>query len=93
MKLLFQILLYYCPQEYLRLFELVTYIIYVCIARSVPEVPDPMYEFMFGYNYSWMLLVFAMGVSYAVIYPLITPCLLVYLVMKHAADRSLLTRT
>ena len=45
------------------------------------------YEFPFGVNYAWMLLVFALTVSYSVICPLITPFGLFYFVIKHCVDR------
>merc|ERR1712018_18119 len=60
-------------------------------ARSVAEVPNVrsanLYEFMFGYNYGWILLIFAMTCAYCVVCPLITPFGLFYLVMKHGVDR------
>merc|ERR1719433_932271 len=60
-------------------------------ARSVAEVPSVraanLYEFPFGFNYGWMLLIFALTVAYGVVCPLITPFGLFYLVMKHGVDR------
>jgi hypothetical protein len=43
--------------------------------------------FQFGFNYGWMLLIFALTAAYAVICPIITPFGLFYLVMKHGVDR------
>merc|ERR1712113_397038 len=45
------------------------------------------YEFPFGFNYGWQLLIFALTVAYGVVCPLITPFGLFYLVMKHGVDR------
>lgn len=50
-----------------------------------------MYEFPFGFNYSWMLLIFALTSAYAVVCPLITPFGLFYMVMKHGVDRLVYT--
>ena len=46
-----------------------------------------LYEFPFGVNYGWLLLIFALTACYSVICPLITPFGLFYLVMKHGVDR------
>ena len=45
------------------------------------------FTFQFGFNYGWMLLIFALTAAYAVICPIITPFGLFYLVMKHGVDR------
>jgi len=77
--------------EFLRFSELFMYALRLCFARSVAEIASVrsanLYEFMFGYNYGWMLLIFAMTCAYCVVCPLITPFGLFYLVMKHGVDR------
>ena len=79
-------------QEFLRFSELFMYALRLCFARSVAEIASVrsanLYEFMFGYNYGWMLLIFAMTCAYCVVCPLITPFGLFYLVMKHGVDRE-----
>ena len=77
--------------ELMRFSELFVYGCRMLVARSVAETPSVrranIYEFMFGYNYGWMLLIFALTSAYAVVCPLITPFGLFYLVMKHGVDR------
>ena len=77
--------------EFLRFSELFMYGIRLCFSRSVSEIPAiraaNLYEFPFGFNYGWMLLIFALTVAYGVVCPLITPFGLFYLVMKHGVDR------
>ena len=78
-------------QEFLRFSELFMYALRLCFARSVAEIASVrsanLYEFMFGYNYGWMLLIFAMTCAYCVVCPLITPFGLLYFVLKHLVDR------
>ena len=77
--------------EFMRFSELFMYAMRLMFARSVAEVPSVraanLYEFPFGFNYGWMLLIFALTVAYGVVCPLITPFGLFYLVMKHGVDR------
>jgi len=77
--------------ELLRFPELFMYGFRLCFARSQAEISSVRkaitYEFSFGVNYGWMLLIFALTVSYSVICPLITPFGLFYLIMKHGVDR------
>ena len=77
--------------EFMRFSELFMYAMRLMFARSVAEVPNVraanLYEFPFGFNYGWMLLIFALTVAYGVVCPLITPFGLFYLVMKHGVDR------
>jgi len=77
--------------EYMRFSELFMYAMRLSFARSVAEIPAVraanVYEFPFGFNYGWMLLIFALTVAYGVVCPLITPFGLFYLVMKHGVDR------
>ena len=77
--------------ELMRFSELFMYAMRMLFARSVAETPSVrkanVYEFPFGFNYGWMLLIFALTSAYAVVCPLITPFGLFYLCMKHAVDR------
>ena len=75
--------------EYMRFSELFMYAMRLSFARSVAEIPAVraanVYEFPFGFNYGWMLLIFALTVAYGVVCPLITPFGLFYLVMDLCA--------
>ena len=75
----------------MRFSELFMYAMRLSFARSVAEIPSVrsanLYEFPFGYNYGWMILIFALTVAYGVVCPLITPFGLFYLIMKHGVDR------
>merc|ERR1719464_1405449 len=75
----------------MRFSELFMYAFRMCFARSVAEYTSVrkanLYEFPFGFNYGWMLLIFALTAAYAVICPIITPFGLFYLIMKHGVDR------
>ena len=77
--------------EIIRFPELILYVARLLLARSQAEISSVrkaiIYEFPFGINYGWILLVFALTVSYSVICPLITPFGLFYLIMKHGVDR------
>jgi len=77
--------------EIIRFPELIMYTIRLCFARSQAEISSVrkaiVYEFPFGINYGWLLLIFALTVSYSVICPLITPFGLFYMIMKHGVDR------
>jgi hypothetical protein len=77
--------------EFMRFSELFMYAMRLIFARSVAEIPSVrasnLYEFPFGFNYGWMLLIFALSVAYGVVCPLITPFGLFYLIMKHGVDR------
>ncbi len=59
---------------------------FLCLFRSVAETPSVrkanLYEFPFGFNYGWMLLIFALTSAYAVVCPLITPFGLFYMVRR-----------
>ena len=77
--------------EFMRFSELLMYALRMCFARSVAEIASVrkanLYEFPFGFNYGWMLLIFSLTCAYCVVCPLITPFGLVYMVMKHGVDR------
>ncbi|RXG55260.1 CSC1-like protein 1 [Armadillidium vulgare] len=76
--------------ELIRFPELFLYIIRLGLARSEAETAsirkNILYEFQFGVQYAWMLLIFAMTVIYSVSCPLITPFGLIYLIFKHLVD-------
>jgi len=75
----------------MRFPELLVYSFRLAFVRSQAEISsvrkEILYEFPFGINYAWMLLIFALTVSYSVICPLITPFGLFYIIMKHGTDR------
>jgi len=77
--------------EIMRFPELLVYSFRLAFVRSQAEISsvrkEILYEFPFGINYAWMLLIFALTVSYSVICPLITPFGLFYIIMKHGTDR------
>jgi len=77
--------------ELIRFPELIMYAVRLCFARSQAEISSVrkaiVYEFPFGINYGWLLLIFALTVSYSVICPLIAPFGLFYMIMKHGVDR------
>jgi len=77
--------------EFIRFPELFMYALRLGSVKSRAEISSVrkaiVYEFPFGVNYAWMLLVFALTVSYSVICPLITPFGLFYFVIKHCVDR------
>jgi len=77
--------------EIMRFPELLVYSFRLAFSRSQAEISsvrkEIIYEFPFGINYAWMLLIFALTVTYSVICPLITPFGLFYMLMKHATDR------
>ena len=63
----------------------------MCLARSTAETPSvrkaTLYEYPYGFNYGWMLLIFALTATYSVVCPLIAPFGLFYMIMKHLVDR------
>ena len=77
--------------EIIRFPELFMYAVRLGSVKSQAEISSVrkaiVLEFPFGVNYAWMLLVFALTVSYAVICPLITPFGLFYFIIKHGVDR------
>ncbi|CAB4057507.1 LIMS1_2 [Lepeophtheirus salmonis] len=63
--------------ELIRFTELFMYAVRMWLAKSIAEVSSVrcanLFEFPFGYNYGWILLIFALTIAYAVVCPLITP--------------------
>lgn len=77
--------------ELMRLPELFLYAVKLCFARSAAEVgairKSVLWDFQIGSNYAWMMLHFAIFTCFSVIYPLVTPFGLLYLILKHLVDR------
>lgn len=77
--------------ELIRFPELFVYTVKLCLARSQAETASVrktiLWEFPFGVQYAWMLLIFAMTTMYSLSCPLITPFGLLYMVLKHLVDR------
>lgn len=77
--------------ELIRFPELFLYSLRLCLARSKAETVSLrntiLWEFPFGLQYAWMLLIFAMTTVFSLSCPLITPFGLLYMIMKHCVDR------
>ncbi|KAF0306501.1 CSC1-like protein 2 [Amphibalanus amphitrite] len=77
--------------EIIRFPELFVYAFRMCMARSQAEIASVraavLWEFPFGIQYAWMLLIFAMTTVYSLLCPLITPFGLIYMVLKHLVDK------
>lgn len=77
--------------ELIRFPELFMYAARLCLARSEAETANVrraiLWEFPFGVQYAWMLLIFAMTTVYSLSCPLITPFGFIYMLLKHAVDR------
>ncbi|KAK3912707.1 CSC1-like protein 1 [Frankliniella fusca] len=77
--------------ELIRFPELFMYAFRLCLARSKAELPSVrkaiLWEFPFGVQYAWMLLIFAMTMVYCLSCPLITPFALIYMILKHLVDK------
>ncbi|GAB6020649.1 hypothetical protein CHUAL_003319 [Chamberlinius hualienensis] len=77
--------------ELIRFPELFMYVVRLSLVRSIAERIGVrkaiLWEFPFGTQYAWFLLVFAITVIYSISCPLITPCGLVYMCFKHCVDR------
>ncbi|KAK8732316.1 hypothetical protein OTU49_007019 [Cherax quadricarinatus] len=77
--------------ELIRFPELFMYILRLALSRSEAETASVrraiLYEFPFGVQYAWMLLIFAMTIIYSISCPLITPFGTLYMVFKHLVDK------
>lgn len=77
--------------ELIRFPELFLYSLRLCLARSKAETVSLrntiLWEFPFGLQYAWMLLIFAMTTVFSLSCPLITPFGFLYMIMKHCVDR------
>lgn len=77
--------------ELIRFPELFMYIMRLCCIRSKAEQGSVrkaiVWEFPFGVDYAWMLLIFAVTVMYSLTTPLIVPFGLIYMCLKHCVDR------
>ncbi|XP_069979583.1 calcium permeable stress-gated cation channel 1 isoform X2 [Penaeus vannamei] len=77
--------------ELIRFPELFMYMVRLGLSRSEAETASVrkaiLYEFPFGVQYAWMLLIFAMTIIYSVSCPLITPFGTLYMIFKHLVDK------
>uniref|UniRef100_A0A8C9ZMP7 Transmembrane protein 63B n=1 Tax=Sander lucioperca TaxID=283035 RepID=A0A8C9ZMP7_SANLU len=77
--------------DLLRIPGLLMYMIRLCLARSVAERRNvkkhQAYEFQFGAAYAWIMCVFTVVMTYSITCPIIVPFGLMYMLLKHLADR------
>uniref|UniRef100_A0A8C5BU61 Transmembrane protein 63B n=1 Tax=Gadus morhua TaxID=8049 RepID=A0A8C5BU61_GADMO len=77
--------------DLLRIPGLLLYMIRLCLARSVAERRNvkrhQAFEFQFGAAYAWMMCVFTVVMTYSITCPIIVPFGLMYMLLKHLADR------
>ncbi|XP_015924374.2 CSC1-like protein 2 [Parasteatoda tepidariorum] len=77
--------------DLIRFPELFMYAFYICFSRSRAEQAGLrkaiLWEFEFGVQYAYYLLIFSVVIIYSVLCPLITPFGLVYVCLKHFIDR------
>ncbi|XP_061766523.1 CSC1-like protein 2 isoform X3 [Nerophis ophidion] len=77
--------------DLLRIPGLLMYMIRLCLARSAAERRNvkrhQAYEFQFGSAYAWMMCVFTVVMTYSITCPIIVPFGLMYMLLKHLADR------
>jgi hypothetical protein len=78
--------------ELLRIPELVLYFLTTIFYTRTPAEYEAarqqiLFDFSFGVRYPRILLIFCMVVSYSLSCPLIAPCGLLYMILKHLVDR------
>ncbi|XP_030604392.1 CSC1-like protein 2 isoform X2 [Archocentrus centrarchus] len=77
--------------DLLRIPGLLMYMIRLCLARSAADRRNvkrhQAYEFQFGAAYAWMMCVFTVVMTYSITCPIIVPFGLMYMLLKHLADR------
>ncbi|XP_015787260.1 CSC1-like protein 1 [Tetranychus urticae] len=78
--------------ELLRFPELFLYFFYYMFSSKTPAEYENarqqvIFDFQFGIRYPRFLLIFCMVVTYSLSCPLIAPCGLLYMVVKHIVDR------
>lgn len=77
--------------ELLRFSELFMYCLKMLLARSAAEKSAirkmAVHEFHYSLNYAWMMCIFAVIISYSFLSPMVVPCGLVYIILKHGVDR------
>lgn len=77
--------------QLIRVPDLIFYGIQRALARSEAEVlsikKNTVYEFHFGVQYAWMLLIFAMTIIYSMVSPLITPLGTLCVMFKYLVDK------
>ncbi|CAJ1067758.1 CSC1-like protein 2%2C partial [Xyrichtys novacula] len=78
--------------DLLRIPGLLMYMIRLCLARSATERRNvkrhQAYEFQFGAAYAWMMCVFTVVMTCSITCPIIVPFGLMYMLLKHLADRD-----
>ncbi|KAF3842258.1 hypothetical protein F7725_024209 [Dissostichus mawsoni] len=57
------------------------------IGNAMDLLRIPAYEFQFGAAYAWMMCVFTVVMTYSITCPIIVPFGLMYMLLKHLADR------
>ncbi|XP_054708503.1 calcium permeable stress-gated cation channel 1-like [Uloborus diversus] len=77
--------------DLIRFPELFMYAFYIFFSRSRAEQAGlrkaVLWEFEFGVQYAYFLLIFSVTIIYSVLCPLITPFGVVYMLLKHYIDR------
>ncbi|XP_075875004.1 mechanosensitive cation channel TMEM63B-like [Nelusetta ayraudi] len=77
--------------DLLRIPGLLMYMIRLCLARSAAERRNVKQhqanEFHFGAAYAWMMCIFTVVMTYSIVCPIIAPFGLMYMLLKHLADR------
>ncbi|CAL1280969.1 unnamed protein product [Larinioides sclopetarius] len=77
--------------DLIRFPELFMYAFYICFSRSRAEQAGLrkaiMWEFEFGVQYAYFLLIFSVVIIYSVLCPVIAPFGLLYMCLKHYIDR------
>ncbi|KFM66089.1 Transmembrane protein 63B, partial [Stegodyphus mimosarum] len=77
--------------DLIRFPELFMYVFYICFSRSRAEQAGLrkaiMWEFEFGVQYAYFLLIFSVVIIYSVLCPLIAPFGVLYMCLKHYIDR------
>lgn len=77
--------------ELLRFSELFMYCLKMLLARSAAEKSAirkmAVNEFHYSLNYAWMMCIFAVIISYSFLSPMVVPCGLAYIILKHGVDR------
>ncbi|CAG0887908.1 unnamed protein product [Cyprideis torosa] len=77
--------------ELVRFPDLLNYTTRMALARSAAEVAGVrrriQWDFQYGVEYAWMLVIVALVMTYAVILPIITVAGLFYIMLKYFVDR------
>lgn len=77
--------------ELIRFPELFLYVWYLMQSKSKAEKSYVkkaiLYEFPFGVHYAWSVTIFSITMVYSLACPLIAPCGLIYMMLKHVGDK------